>query len=397
MAEHSLAKRYDKSSIRMVALDLRFKNSFINRFWSDCISDLCYCLFMNNKILFYGELPPATVHGISLSNQLNIDILNCKYDILIIKEQVDLQQHARLSLVKLINFARCLLTLTKYSLDNNFSYFYLNLSMSTFGIMKSFLMVVSFRLLNSSPVILHMHRGDFLKFYKNRFNKILSNMIFKLVAKVIVLSQRQKDEIERLFHNRINIIEVIENSLSDEFFIGKKQFTNMNFLYISNYIMEKGIIDLLETFKLISTNNPLIKLECYGSFSNNDLKKLISSYRSNNIAINNQILGMDKFKKLHECYCLILPSLNEGQPIILLEAMSQGTPVITTDVGYIRELLGDDYPYIYNPGNKQELAQMITSYIEARDKNEISNYLRIRYYQLFCKEKHAIKLLEIFS
>ena len=39
---------------------------------------------------------------------------------------------------------------------------------------------------------------------------------------------------------------------------------------------------------------------------------------------------------------LVLTSLNEGTPVALIEAMAAGIPVIATDVGGVRDLLGTE-------------------------------------------------------
>jgi glycosyltransferase involved in cell wall biosynthesis len=40
--------------------------------------------------------------------------------------------------------------------------------------------------------------------------------------------------------------------------------------------------------------------------------------------------------------CLLLPSAHEGYPLVLLEALSQGTPVIATDTGGVADMLGEE-------------------------------------------------------
>ena len=345
-------------------------------------------------LLFFGELPPASVHGISLSNQLNIDLLRNEFDVVIIEESSDLQKHARFTWAKLLNLLKYVFLVAKHSVKTNFSYFYLCFSMSTIGVIKTFFLVVAFWFFNRSRVVLHMHRGDFFGFYENKINKIFSKIILRLASKIIVLSPSQLTDFGKVFTGQI---EVLENSLPQEYFLGDKTFTNKCFVFLSNYILEKGILDLLEVFKVMSIKDQDLKLECYGSFSDDNLKETVYGFQSSNISINNAIYGEEKFEKIHNSYCLILPSWNEGQPLVLLEAMSQGTPVIATDVGLVKELLGGTYPYVYTLGNKKQLAQMIDLYLADTNKEKISVYLKNRYYERFSREKHKHELMKIFK
>ena len=345
-------------------------------------------------MLFFGELPPASVHGISLSNQLNIDLLRDEFDIVIIEESSDLQKHARFTWAKLLNLLKYVFLVAKHSVKTNFSYFYLCFSMSTIGVIKTFFLVVAFWFFNRSRVVLHMHRGDFFGFYENKINKIFSKIILRLSSKIIVLSPSQLTDFGKVFNGQI---EVLENSLPQEYFLGDKTFTNKCFVFLSNYILEKGILDLLEVFKVMSIKDQDLKLECYGSFSDDNLKETVYGFQSSNISINNAIYGEEKFEKIHNSYCLILPSWNEGQPLVLLEAMSQGTPIIATDVGLVKELLGGTYPYVYTLGNKKQLAQMIDLYLADTNKEKISVYLKNIYYERFSRKKHKHELMKIFK
>ena len=73
----------------------------------------------------------------------------------------------------------------------------------------------------------------------------------------------------------------------------------------------------------------------------------------------------------------ILSSLSEGFPKVMLEAMSCGNIVISTDVGSIKSILLEDYPYVCMPSNESDLAlKMASCFLE--DNADLKRYLSDR-------------------
>ncbi len=62
-------------------------------------------------------------------------------------------------------------------------------------------------------------------------------------------------------------------------------------------------------------------------------------------------------EKLDTCDVLLLPSLSEGMPTVILEAMARGLDVIASDVGAVRELVNNPLP----PGDIKALAEAMNS------------------------------------
>jgi len=61
---------------------------------------------------------------------------------------------------------------------------------------------------------------------------------------------------------------------------------------------------------------------------------------------------------------LVIPSFTEGLPMILLESMAAGIPVIATRVGDIPAVLGD-FGVLVPPGDRHALAQAMASVASA--------------------------------
>jgi glycosyltransferase involved in cell wall biosynthesis len=345
------------------------------------------------KILFYGELYPDVVHGVSISNRLNIDLLSSSEEVDIIQEQTQVDSIGKTSLAKIDALFSSILRVRKQSHAESYKVFYMVISLSLFGILKTLLVIYSFSLKEHGQIILHLHRGDFVSFYKRHWlNSILIKLCFRRVGRLIVLSENQKNEMAVFFPKRS--IFVVENSVLEEnkipIFSDKVGFSSQ-FLFISNYIKEKGVYDLFSAFEELGDVN----LTCYGAFNHNQADLL--ALKTCNIKINPSIIGLEKFEAIHAADALILPSWNEGQPTIILEAMMLGTLVLTTKVGLIGELLGEDYPFYFNAKNSRDLVACITRFLEYENKEELSKKLKQRYFNFYSQESHQKKLFKAFS
>lgn len=343
---------------------------------------------MKNKILFFGELAPNIVHGISLANKLNIDSLRDSFDLDVVEEKSDFKEYGKRNnskIKKIFSYAKDIFSLNR---KKRYDYFYTVFSLSTFGSLKTLFVILAYALSGKKQVVLHIHRGDFEVFYsKNIINAFISKLVFKMTDRLIVLSQNQKQEFLNYFQKE-NIY-IVENSLSEEYTLDKNTIGNNKFLYISNYIKEKGIFELLEVFQNYDDKN----LECFGGFVNNEDE--IRKYESEIIKINNFIKGEEKFQKINESDALILPSWNEGQPTIILEAMMVGTIVLTTKVGLIGELLGDDYPFYFEHRDMESLRACLEKFVEYEGKKELSQKLKSMYFEKYAKNVHTENLLKV--
>lgn len=347
------------------------------------------------KILFFGELPTNSINGVAIANKTNLTFLKKSFAIDIVEEDNNLRDHAQISFRKFSNILNQITLIINKSISNRYNYFYLVFSLSTFGAIKTLMTILFFRLFNRGKIILHIHRGDFFsRFHKGILNKTLTWLIFQMTHKVIVLSEKTKTEIEKTLNKSC---EVLYNTVDIEYKFDYTEKQNLKFLYISNYLIDKGILDLLVVFKKLCIQYPNISLQTYGAFSDQNLKKSILSFNSSNIKVCDTISGIEKFKKIVQSDCLILPSWNEGQPIVILEAMSVGTPIIATNVGLIPDLLGINYPYLANANDHQSLEETIIKFIKSEENIYISKGLKEKYDRLYCKRKHEEDLFKIFS
>src|SRR4030042_3865924 len=76
------------------------------------------------------------------------------------------------------------------------------------------------------------------------------------------------------------------------------------------------------------------------------------------------------------CYVLVLTSACEGMPRAVIEALSSGLPVVSTDVGEVKRVVKDWYSgFLVSNHDAAEIANAITQILENKEKFNLTNCL----------------------
>lgn len=104
---------------------------------------------------------------------------------------------------------------------------------------------------------------------------------------------------------------------------------------------EKGIDVLLEAFAMLLMKNPAVQLAIIGDGPlRASLEKQSDSLRlTQQVHFAGFVSGAST--SLSALHCLVIPSVSEGLPMVLLEAMRAKIPIVATKVGGIPEALDD--------------------------------------------------------
>ena len=352
------------------------------------------------EIFFFGELPPRTLHGASISNLINVEILKNNFSLDYVEEYSDLKHHESFSYSKVICFLTSVFKSWKLYTQYKYNFFYGVLYLSFGGILKNLLLVIVFKVFNpSSEIILHLHRSDIKLFLKSWYCKALFIILKKLTSKFIVLSNRQFDEISSLTNNKVFLLynSIQESELSFNHLAFNKS-NKIRVIFFSNFLKDKGFFDLLEVFSILEVKFPdCFLLECYGEFASiKDQQSLKSHLVTKNIFIYNSVYGSSKNKVLNTADLIVLPSYNEGMPLILLEAMYLGKPIIISRVGYIDEALGPNYPLYCKAGDIDSIVKCFIDFKDFYSNSELCLDLKNKYNK-FSLQGHKQRLLNIFN
>lgn len=143
---------------------------------------------------------------------------------------------------------------------------------------------------------------------------------------------------------------------------------------------QKGITYLLQAMPAILKQFPELSLVIAGD--GNLVERLKQEVRRLNIDKNVYFIGprldMPELLKLFDIY--VLPSLWEGLPMVLLEAMAAGCPIVATDVGGNRQAITDGYNgSLVESRNPSQLARAVINLLSDQDlrKTYIHNALKV--------------------
>lgn len=210
------------------------------------------------------------------------------------------------------------------------------------------LLIIKLTNLFNKKVILHLHGSEFEIFY-NSSNAVVKNLIkniFECSDRVIVLGRQWKNIVEKISPK--SKIEVFNNAIEIPNYTAKWSNDKINILFLGVLIKRKGIYELIEAIKLLDDSGEVKSKKlnfiiCGSGQEEKNIKSLIDKYNLKNcINMVGWVDGNLKVELLKKSQLFVLPSYNEGLPMAILEAMSYGLPVVSTDVGSISEVVIDN-------------------------------------------------------
>lgn len=220
----------------------------------------------------------------------------------------------------------------------------------------------------AKKVVIHLHGGGFFKFYLqgNRILKILIEKFFNDSDHIIVLSETIKKKAQQTFAIKAEKISIVSNIAFLEgkpicLSIGKSD--KLQLLFVGSIVKDKGVFDLVELFCKSSFLKEKVFLTIAGLGRDYDsIKEMINTCNLyDNIKMVGFVRGQDKLNYLFNCDCFILPSYFEALPVSILEAMSLGKAVISTNVGGVPDLVENEFNgLLFEPGNLMELEVCIS-------------------------------------
>jgi glycosyltransferase involved in cell wall biosynthesis len=212
-------------------------------------------------------------------------------------------------------------------------------------------------------------RGPIMNLGQRIYLYTLGSRIFKEATLVRCLTQKDAQEIMS-YGCPQDKIRLIPNAVDTDVFRPSSNAEENLIVWTGRLVEEKGLRYLIEAMKLIVNRHRETKLMLVGD---GPLKqKLISIVNRYGLLRNVIFTGALSHKQvaviLQKATLFVIPSLKEGMPFALLEAMACGKPVIGSDIPGINDVIThEENGILIPPRNPKVLANAIALLLE--DKN----------------------------
>lgn len=187
----------------------------------------------------------------------------------------------------------------------------------------------------------------------------------------------------------------------DEYSWRPPRQTGNTILYVGRLAAEKGIMVLFDSFIDLLKQMPHAKLRLAGD--GEDRNKLQTRVLELGLSDHVTFLGYCSQelvrKELESSDLFVLPSFAEGVPVSLMEAMAIGTPVVSTFVGGVAELVvPDDTGILVAAGNSEQLTQgMLKALTDTSLRKRLSSAARNKVEEDFELRTQLTQLSALFE
>jgi glycosyltransferase involved in cell wall biosynthesis len=245
----------------------------------------------------------------------------------------------------------------------------------------------------------------------------LTKRVLLGAARIFAVSNFTKLEMEKLFGVPAGRIEVVYNAIDERFLHGhasaadrqliaeRYQVTYPFLLYAGRISPHKNVVRMIEAFSALKTELekdrvfPDLKLIIIGDdvSGNPDLRRtVIRSGVQNDV----RFLGFVPIEVLRTFYdaakIFVFPSLYEGFGLPPLEAMAHGTPVVTSNVSSLPEVVGNAAVLVH-PENVFEIMRALHRVLLDQPLREKMKERSYRQVTKFSWEKSVRRIMDVYQ
>ena len=256
---------------------------------------------------------------------------------------------------------------------------------------------------SDSKLVLTIHDFNFLYEKNERKSKRYLRRVqgeIDRADKIICISEFTKTETERFAKLNGKMVEVIYNGVEQfdancakqpDFITNGKPF----FFSIGQIKKKKNFHVLLPLMKILREKELYIAGKLGTTYAT-EIQSTIKNENISNVHLVGQITNEERIWLYKNCEALLFPSLFEGFGLPVIEAMSFGKPVFTTEETSLKEI-GGGLTYVWDNFEPAYMKSVIDKNLTAFYSSTLKATESIDYSRSFSYEKHMTKYLKIYN
>ncbi len=362
------------------------------------------------ELLIIGPTPPP-FHGVAVAIQtlLQSDVVRrFRTRHLDLADRRGIQHVNKPDLHDVLLFGRQWLKLVGMLISARPRVSYLVLSQSTIGFLRDSLLIWP-AYLRGSHIVLHLHGGNFREWFLGRswFMQTYVKVVLWRVTRAIVLGESLKHQFDGLIdRHRIAVVpNGIDWSSADVGRSVPRSGSRFRVLHLSTLSHLKGALVLLQAVPFVVHQRKDVEFVFAGPWSHAEDKQWADSFIRQHkletyVSFSGQVDGAEKRTLFDSADIFVFPGVQqEGQPLVVLEAMAAGIPVLFTDRGCLRDTVPDGEAGLEVPiGDPHQLADRLLWLLDHPEKMTVMGACaRERYETLYTKERHIERMIGMFA
>ncbi len=254
------------------------------------------------------------------------------------------------------------------------------------------------RFIHRRPFVVMVHGSDIYIGTKTGWIRKMTRILLDQAAAVIAISQDLAGQL-RILGVPESKISIIPEVIDTDNFLNVEQERENTILFIGSLIPRKGCIYLLQAFGKIARELPDYRLCLVGEGADEaELRQLASDLQ---IGERVSFLGVKPRAEIaslmQRARLFVLPSLEEGLGVVLIEAIASGTPCVASAVGGIPDVITPDVGVLVPPGDAGALASAILDVLKDPGRwQALSSAAKGRAREVFSRETLARKFARVY-
>ncbi len=194
---------------------------------------------------------------------------------------------------------------------------------------------------------------------KKRF--LLGALMYRFANAFVVLTESDRQVYKKWLCKPITIPNAIFSCISD-----RSDLSGNTLLASGRLTKIKGFDHLIQAFSMVAEKHPKWKLCICGD--GEEKAALVQQVANLNLAERVLFPGfVDLSKYMPKADAFALSSHNEGFPLVLLEAMAHGLPVVSYALPAAKEICGNECALLAEPDNITALAQRLDELLSSKE------------------------------